>query len=438
MKVLFLTQYFPPETGAAQNRLSDLACRLAAAGHRVTVLTAVPSYPKGRIFDGYRGRPWMTEEQNGVRIVRTWLFVTKRRSFVFRILNYLCFSVMACLVSLLTMRQMDIVFAESPPLFVGVAGYILSKAKGAKFVLNISDLWPESAVVLGMLRNKSLIRWATRVEEGLYRRASLITAQTQGIVTNIEDRILGTRIVLLTNGVAPEFLAKVDEARLVRSRTREEMRLGLKFTVAYTGLHGLAQGLETIIEAAQIVFDREEILFVFWGDGPEKPKLQSMALSMGLHNVVFLPAVQVARMPELLAAVDVSIVSLRKDDLFKGALPSKLFEAIGAGVPVIGAVNGEAQSFIINSGGGIVVAPECPSHLASAIIQLSEDSAFRQQMGDQGRKYVERNYDRKHIFKIFEQLLTEISSTSNTPIKAIKSVPPKQDSGKYSMNLDLK
>jgi len=305
MKILFLTQYFPPETGAAQNRLSDLASRLAEAGHSVTVLTALPSYPTGRIFDGYRGRLWMKENQNAVKVVRTWLYTTKKKGFVPRVVNYLCFSIIAFLGGLVTAGRVDAIFVESPPLFVGVAGYVLSKLKHAKFVLNISDLWPESAVVLGMLHNRRLIKLATRVEEGLYRRASLVTGQTQGIVSSIQSRVPEPRVVLLTNGIAPEFAAKVDNARRSRARTREEFGFGTKFIVAYAGVHGLAQGLDSIIHSARMLSSHKEILFVFLGDGPQKPHLRSIAADNGLTNISFLPPVMISRMPDVLAAVDV-------------------------------------------------------------------------------------------------------------------------------------
>jgi glycosyltransferase involved in cell wall biosynthesis len=438
MKILFLTQYFPPETGAAQNRLSDLASRLAEAGHSVTVLTALPSYPTGRIFDGYRGRLWMKENQNAVKVVRTWLYTTKKKGFVPRVVNYLCFSIIAFLGGLVTAGRVDAIFVESPPLFVGVAGYVLSKLKHAKFVLNISDLWPESAVVLGMLHNRRLIKLATRVEEGLYRRASLVTGQTQGIVSSIQSRVPEPRVVLLTNGIAPEFAAKVDNARRSRARTREEFGFGTKFIVAYAGVHGLAQGLDSIIHSARMLSSHKEILFVFLGDGPQKPHLRSIAADNALTNISFLPPVMISRMPDVLAAVDVSIVPLKNDSLFRGALPSKLFETIGAGVPVIAAVDGEARRFVKESRGGLVVEPENPRELAEAILLLQGDAGLRQMFSEHGRIYVENNYNRKNIFEKFEQLLLEITMSGKSSLPGRTVSPSAKDSHARPMELDLK
>jgi len=438
MKILFLTQYFPPETGAAQNRLSDLASRLAEAEHSVTVLTALPSYPTGRIFDGYRGRLWMNENRNGVKVVRTWVYTTSQKGFVPRMLNYLCFSIVAFLAGLATARRADLVFVESPPLFVGVTGYLLSRLKRAKFVLNISDLWPESAIVLGMLRNRRLIKLATLVEKGLYRRAALVTGQTQGIVSSIQSRVSGTRVVLLTNGIAPEFPAKVENARRERNRLRQEFGFGENFVVAYAGVHGLAQGLDSIVQAAKTLSSHKEIQFVFFGDGPEKPHLRSIVAESGLTNVSFLPPVMISRMPEVLAAIDVAIVPLKNDPLFRGALPSKLFEAIGAGVPVVAAVDGEARRLVQESGGGLAVEPENPDELAEAILLLHRDPGLRQKLSAHGRTYVEMNYNRKNIFEKLEQLLLEITKSEQSSLPG-RTVPPSTEEPQTRpMELDLK
>ena len=226
MRILFLTQYYPPEIGAAQNRLSDLAKRLKNKGHDVTVLTALPSYPRGEIYEGYRGRFRMTEDHDGIRVVRTWVYATKKKNFVPRIFNYLSFAVLSLIVGSVTAGKVDVIIVESPPLFLGFSGYFLSKLKHAKFVLNVSDLWPESAVVLNVLRNRRLIRWTTRGEEWLYSQASLVTGQTQGIVDSIRRRCANKPVHLLTNGVSPEFLERVAQARFSRQFLREKFGFG--------------------------------------------------------------------------------------------------------------------------------------------------------------------------------------------------------------------
>jgi glycosyltransferase involved in cell wall biosynthesis len=423
MRILFLTQYYPPETGAAQNRLSDLARRLTRAGHRVTVLTALPSYPKGEIYDGYRGRLTMREDYEGICVVRTWVYVTKRKSFVQRILNYLSFAVLSPIVGWVIVKNVDVIIVESPPLFLGVSGYLLSRLKRAKFVLNVSDLWPESAVALDVLRNRRLIRWAKRVEEWLYNRANLVTGQTQGIVDSIQRRCTSTPVHLLTNGVALEFLEQVAQARISRMRLRVKFGFAQKFIVAYTGLHGLAQGLDTLLRSAELLKEHADIQFCFFGEGPEKPNLQSIAAERGLGNVRFYLPLPAAEMAELLASVDVSIVPLKRNYLFKGALPSKLFEALGAGVPVLVALDGEAKELIEKSRGGLLVAPENPEDMAQKILQLYQDAELCRQLGENGREYVRAHYSREEIAKGFEHLIL----IANSPTSAAITTGPNED-----------
>jgi glycosyltransferase involved in cell wall biosynthesis len=412
MRILFLTQYFPPETGAAQNRLSDLAKRLTKAGHSVMVLTALPNYPEGEIYEGYRGRLTMREDYEGIRIVRTWAYVTKKKDFVRRILNYLSFAVLSLLVGWITPAKVDVVVVESPPLFLGFSGYVLSKLKHAKFVLNVSDLWPESAVALNVLRNRCLIQWATRAEEWLYSQANLVTGQTQGIVDSIRRRCTNTPVSLLTNGVAPEFLEQVADVRNSRLRLREKFGFGQKFIVAYTGVHGLAQGLDTLLLSADLLKEYKEIQFCFFGDGPDKPHLKSIAAKRGLKNVQFYSPLPTSQMVELLASVDVSVVPLKRNDLFKGALPSKLFEALGAGVPVLAALDGEAKELIEKSQSGLLVEPENPEDMAQKTLQLYKDAELRRQLGENGRTYVRVHYNREEIAKRFECLIVSANSTN--------------------------
>jgi len=413
MRILFLTQYYPPEAGAAQNRLSDLAGRLTNSGHHVTVLTAVPSYPKGEIYHGYRGRIVTTQDDAGIQIVRTWAYATKKKSFVPRILNYLSFSVLSVIVGWGTLETVDVIFVESPPLFLGFSGYLLSKLKQAKFVLNISDLWPESAVALGVLRNRNLIRWVTRAEEWLYRKASLVTGQTQGIVDSIKSRCPDVRVQLMTNGVSPEFVTAAAEAFANRECVRREFGVANKFVVGYAGLHGLVYDLDAVVKAAAGLTAFSRIHFLLIGDGPEKLRLQERAKHEALTNISFFPTLPAARMPDVFTAIDVLLIPLRRDDLFKGTLPSKLFEALGAGTPVIAAVRGEAQQIIETADCGICVKPEDTSGIMEAILKLFRDSPLRRKLGRNGRVFVSNYYDRRRIAQRFESLLIESFSISS-------------------------
>ena len=412
MRILFLTQYFPPETGAPSNRLSDLADRLANLGHQVTVLTALPNYPQGVIFDGYRGHFMMTEKRNSIQVIRSWIFATQSKKFLPKLVNYFSFAILSCLVGAFTVKSTDIVFVESPPLFLAVSGYLLARIKRAKFVMNISDLWPESAIALGVLRNPRVIRCSVWLERELYRRADLVTGQTQGIMAGVRNRWPSAPRALLTNGVAPEFLQQIEAVRPWRSKQRQELGFGAKFIVAYTGVHGFSQRLETIIRVAELLCSYKDMQFIFWGDGPEKSGLKAMVQAKHLSNVQFFPSQPSSRMPEVLTSVDVSVVPLARTELFKGALPSKLFEALGAGVPVVAAVEGEAKSLVEASGGGIVIEPENAQQMAEAIICLYRDGGLREKLSIEGRSYVAMHYNRKTIAERFEKLLLAVKSSS--------------------------
>ena len=403
MKVLLITQYYPPEMGAAPQRLSYLARSLAESGHTVTVLTALPNYPTGKIFDEYKGRFLVEEHTNGLRIVRTWLVVTKSKGFFLRILNYCSFSVLSFFVAAWKVGLQDVVIVESPPLFVGPSAFLVSRLKGARFVLNVSDLWPESAVALGMLRSARLIRIATLLEEFLYRKAHLITAQSEGIVTSIRSRLPDSPIALIPNGA--DVSAACPQSAELRRSMRDEFGFNEYFVAGYVGLLGLAQGLEAVLESARFLSKFPKIVIAFVGDGPEEPRLKSITQESGLKNVRFLPAQPASRMPEVLSTLDVALVPLKRHPLFKGTLPSKMFVAMGAAIPIVGSVEGEARAVIVKSQGGICVEPENASQIAEAILQLYRDPELRKSLGENGRRYVTKHFNRRDAARKFEQFL---------------------------------
>lgn len=405
MKILFLTQYCPPEVGAPQNRIFEFAKRLKKFGHEVTILTAMPNYPKGEIFEGYKGKKVVIEKIDGIRIIRTRIYATKEKGFLKRLRNYLSFTFSSVFTGSKYIEKQDVVITESPPLFLGWSGYVIARKIKAKFVFNVSDLWPESAVKLGVLHNKLLIKASTWLEEFCYRKADAITGQTRGIVDNIIDRGFDSeKIHLITNGVDTEFFRKENRDE----KFRESIGINGKFAACYGGIHGLAQGLEIIINAAEILKEHRNIQFVFVGDGPEKQKLINMAAEKKLENVTFLPVQPKANMPKIIASMDASIIPLKKLDIFKGALPSKMFEALATELPIVLAVDGEAARLIEEAEAGIVVEPENSSDLANAVLKLSKDDELRRKLGSNGRKYAIRNYSRDNITRKLENILSSI------------------------------
>jgi glycosyltransferase involved in cell wall biosynthesis len=400
MRILIVTQYYPPEGGAAQNRLSNLASYLKESGHTVTVLTALPNYPTGEIFDGYKGHVVLAEYSDGISIIRTWLYTKPNLRFAGRLANYLSFSGLALLVSIYKVNRQDVVIAECPSLFVGLAGFIISRIKKAKFVFNVSDLWVDSAVDLGMLKSSALIGVARYVENLLYRKAALITGQTEGIVSMIASRVTNKPVELITNGV--------DVGRFNQS-SKEPNSTG-RFVIGYAGLHGLMQDLENVIEAAILLRSYNDIHFAFYGDGPKKDKLIRISKEAGLQNVTFYPHQPVQRMPEIFASFDAMVIPFRQLPILKGAVPCKMIEAMAASLPILLAGEGEVKNLVEKAHCGIVIEPENPGLLAEGLLELYRSDSHRKKLGQNGRQYILRHYDRRHINGKFADLLAKVAS----------------------------
>jgi len=404
MNVLFLTHYFPPEIGAPQTRLFELGRRLVGRGHRVTVLTGFPNYPTGVIPETYRGRLFQREDMAGMRVVRAWIYATPNRGFFRRLLNHLSLTFSSIPASL-GVKSVDVVVIESPPLFLGIAGYIISRLKRAPYVFNVADLWPETAVALGALNNPLLVRMAEKLEWFLYRRAARVATVTRGIRHILMERgLTEDRVVLLTNGVDTDYFhPEIDPTPAI-----QQLGLDERTTVAYAGTHGMAQGLETLIEAARLLKDEAGIRFVMVGEGAEKSTLVARTNRYDLKNLDFFPNQPQSFMPHLWAAVGIAVVSLRKLEIFHSALPSKLFEIMAMERPVVLAAEGEARELVLEAEAGIVVEPENPTELAEAILYLAGDAEARQRYGRNGRRYVQAHFSREHLTDVLETVLDEI------------------------------
>lgn len=400
-KFIILTQYYPPETGAPQNRLHSLSKFLVKNRHQVRVVTALPSYPKNRIFEGYRGRLSKHEEIDSVPVYRMWIYVSRSRGIFSRLLNYFSF-VITSFFKLLMMKRADYLVCESPPLFLGITAVLISRIKRMKLVFNVSDLWPESAEKLNLVTNKFVLRLSYSLEAWIYRKSFLISGQTKGIVKSIESRFPKRRVAWFPNGVDFDFFEK--------EYTAMDWRGSLKinesdFVVLYAGIIGHAQGLEVILNAAEIN-QNPAIKFVIVGDGPEKERLVKIAETKKLTNVLFLPNLEKVMIPSLIQMCDVYIVPLKKLDLFKGAIPSKLFEPLAMGKPILLGVEGEAKELFIEEGkAGLFFEPENANELAERILILLKNLPMCVELGVNGKTYVKRNFDRQQIHQKFLQTL---------------------------------
>ena len=403
MKLLILTQYYPPEIGAPQNRLHELAVRLKKEGVDVEVLTAMPNYPKMEVFEKYKDGSIREEEIEGVKVYRSKIYVSKSKSILPRLLNYFSF-VWTSYWRGRKLDQYDFLMVESPPLFLGYSAMRLSKKLKAKMIFNVSDLWPESAEKMGVVNNKQLLGLAYRLEKKCYHRARLVTGQTQGIVDNIEERFPSVNTFWLPNGVDVNFYQpdKIETADF-----RE--RAGLKETDVvffYGGILGHAQGLSVVLEAAKKVESNDRIKIVLQGAGPEKEDLLALKEKLNLSNVVFMPPVEKSQMPSILKSVDVALVPLRKLDIFQGAIPSKIFEALAMKKPLLLGVDGEARThFIEKAEAGKFFEPENVDDLAKNLIQMANNPEELTQMGERARSYVSENFNRDNIAQKFYDAL---------------------------------
>ena len=404
MKLLILTQYYPPEIGAPQNRLHELAIRLKKKGVQVEVLTALPNYPKMEVFEGYRNRQKREETIEGITVHRSWIYVSPSKSIIARLLNYFSF-VWSSYWRGRRLQSFDYLMVESPPLFLGYSAMALSKKLNAKLIFNVSDLWPESAEKLGLVTNKGLLKMAYKLEKKCYKASALITGQTQGIVNDIKQRFPEKKVSWLPNGVDISFY---DPDKIPDSDFRKANGFKEEDVIFfYGGILGHAQGLEIIIEAAKGL-ENTNAQFVIQGAGPEKEHLLALHKKYALKNIHFFDPVAKTEMPGILKSVDIAIVPLKKLDLFKGAIPSKIFEALAMKKPLLLGVDGEARKhFIENAKAGLFYTPEDVDNLKKQVLYFLENPNETKNMGERARNYVADVFDRN---KIAEGLYDELQN----------------------------
>lgn len=412
MRVLLLSQYFFPEVGATQTRMWEFARALSAAGHEVDVLTEFPNHPAGVIPPEYRGRFFEDDRRHPFRILRVWVWASPRKTFWTRLAFYGSFFAMALVGSLLRLpRRYDAVAATSPPLPVAAAGLLISRLKRAAFVMDVRDLWPKAAQALGELSNTRVYRLAEWLEHRLYAGADRITATTRAFCRYIADRgVPPARIVHVPNGT----LAEVFDPARGDADLRHRLGLEGKLVVTYAGLHGIAQGLGTVLDAAARLREDREVQVLLLGEGPQKTALQAAARARGLDNVRFLPAVPLEESAHYLNASDALLVPLTADPVFRMFIPSKLFDGLACGKPVLLQVDGEAREILEASGGGLFVEPGDPDALAGAIRHLARDPALRKEMGERGRAFVTRHYLRADQARRFAEVVASAAEARGT------------------------
>jgi glycosyltransferase involved in cell wall biosynthesis len=409
LNILFISQYFPPEMGAPAARTYELARSWVKVGHRVTVLTAFPHHPTGVIPEGYRGKVFLREQVDGIEVVRSFVYATANKGFFRRTLSYVSFMCSAVLFSPWVRGDFHVVIATSPQFFVAVAGYAISRLKQRPFVFEVRDLWPESIVAVGALKNPFVIDFLTEVEHFLYDRASLIVGVAESTRRILAERgISPDRIEIIPNGIDPELFRCPSGGMEVR----KGYHLEDKFIVSYIGTHGMAHALHRVLDAANLLRGEEGIHFLFVGEGAEKEDLIQYSERLALRNVTFVGKQEHSAVPAFLNASDVSLVPLRDAPLFSAVLPSKMFEIMGAGRPVILGVRGEARELLERVEAGLCVAPEDPEQLRDAILRLYRDRDLGRRLGENGRRFVMMHHSRERLAGQYADLLQRVADRS--------------------------
>lgn len=394
MRILFLSDNFPPEVNAPASRTFEHCREWVKAGHQVTVITCAPNFPKGRVFEGYRNSLFSRETVDGIEVIRVWSYITANEGFLKRTLDYVSF-MLASIPASFRVPRPDVVIATSPQFFTACAGYVVGALRRVPYVFELRDIWPESIRAVGAMKESWVLDRLEKLELFLYRKAAAVITVTHAFKANLESRgIAPSKVHVVTNGAdLTRFKPMAKDAGLVQAYNLEN-----KFVAGYIGTHGMAHGLETLLETAHLLQDegRDDIRILFLGGGAAKAELVAKAGTMGLNNVIFLDTVPKEEVARYWSLLDASIIHLRGTDLFKTVIPSKLFECMAMGIPVLHGVRGESADIVEREGVGLPFEPENPFELRDHLVKLAADGHRLKRLGEQGPDGAQR-YDRRHL-----------------------------------------
>lgn len=399
MKILFLTDNFPPEVNAPATRTFEHCKHWVELGHEVTVITCAPNFPQGKVYKGYKNRLYSKETTKGITVVRIWSYMTANRGFFKRILDHLSYAFVAFIAGLF--QKSDLIVATSPQFFTTWAGWGLSKVKRTPWVFELRDIWPESLRTVGALKYERLLNILEKIELGLYRDANKVIAVTDAFKTNLISRgIEESKISVITNGSNNELFSK----RAKNQEPIERLNINNKFIVGYIGTHGMAHSLDFIVKSIQKV-DDPEIHFLFIGDGAIKKDIVQLSKDLELKNITFLDSITKEEVPLYLSICDVSLAPLKNRENFKEVIPSKIFEASAMGKPTLLGVQGEAQKILERYNAGVCFVPEDEEDF---LLKLKEIKGKRRYVEYQkGCEVLAKMYDRK---KLAEDMITTLEN----------------------------
>jgi glycosyltransferase involved in cell wall biosynthesis len=405
MNILYLTQYFPPEIGAGENRAFEMVQNLKRLGHNITVITEFPNYPSGIIPKRYSFKLFEKKKSQRTEVIRAYVKASPERSFKNRIMLYFTFMLTSVLAGLKLKKRFDLVYATSPPLFVGLTGYFISRIKHSRFVFEVRDIWPDAAIVLGQLKNKILIQLSQKIEKLCYKKAHKLIVATQGLSSLIQKKSVPLeKIEVVLNGVNIQFFKYVPESKV----SKEKIGYKNKFLALYFGTIGLAHGIDTLVKVAQLLKENKDIQFLLVGNGPDMGKIKRLRTLYQLRNLDLQKEKPRKEILELIAGADVCLVPVRKEKFFRSALPVKMFEAWACGRPIVLSVEGEAKEHLKNAQAGIWVEPENAVGIKDAILFLYNNPQLCKEFGKNGRTYVEKYFSRKIQAERLEKILVKV------------------------------
>lgn len=409
MHILFLSDNFPPEVNAPASRTYEHCREWVKSGATVTVITCAPNFPQGKVFDGFKNKLWQSEWIDGIRVIRVWSFITANEGFLRRIFDYISFMVSSTIASLFV-RKVDVIVGTSPQFFTVCAAWVVSSLKRVPWVFELRDLWPESIKAVGAMNDSFAIRMLEKLELFLYHQATCIVTVTNTFKSILIQRgVDGKKIQVITNGVDLErFIPQAKDLELIHA-------LGLKnkFVAGYIGTHGMAHGLETLLDTAKLIQDSsrdDDIHFLFLGNGAKKSDLIAYAKNKGIKNVIFLDSISKDEVAKYWSILDVSIIHLRKTELFNSVIPSKLFECMGMGIPVLHGVSGESAQIVMTEQVGEVFESDNATQLVQLLIGLKNNAdriySYRKN-GINAAKLYDRTHLAKKMLSILEGLVAK-------------------------------
>jgi len=395
MKILFLTHYFPPEVNAPANRTFE-HCRewVKEPDVDITVITNFPNHPDGKIFPGYKNKLYQNEKIDGIEVIRVLTFISANEGFLLRTTNYVFYMIMSILYVLFSRLKFDIIVATSPQFFCGLAGKYIAKLKRKPFILEIRDLWPESIVVVGAITNQRIIKFLEGIEKRLYKSADHIVLVTRSFVKHIHKcGISKEKISVIFNGISVDIFnnkSEISDKKLKSTLESDKLRLG------YIGTIGMAHSIITLVDAAEKLKE-EDVQFLVIGSGAERKNIEEEIEKRRLDNFNVFPIQPKSEIPSIINGLDIFIVNLKKSDLFKTVIPSKIFEGMIMKKPILIGVDGEARKIVEEAEVGLYFEPENAADLVQKIQYLSNNPAERKRSGENGYNYVINKFNRINL-----------------------------------------